>query len=42
MRNASARGFEIKEACNNSLNSQIGDVIVNTIIFVNPDSKTTR
>jgi hypothetical protein len=36
MRNASAKGLEMKTPFNNNLPTQIGDVIINP---VNPDSK---
>jgi hypothetical protein len=36
---ASAKGFEMKEASNNKLPTQIEDVIVNPRNPVNPDSK---
>jgi hypothetical protein len=39
MRYASARGFEIKAPFNNNLPPQTGDLIVNPINPVNPDSK---
>jgi hypothetical protein len=39
MRNAAARGFETKAPFKNNLPPQIGDVIVNPINPVNPDSK---
>ena len=39
LRNASARGFEMKVLFNNNLPNQAGDVIVNPINPVNPDSK---
>ncbi len=42
MRNASARGLEMKAPFNNNLNPQTGDIMVNPINPENPDSKTTR
>jgi hypothetical protein len=38
LRNAAARGFEMKEPFNNNLPNQTNDVIVNPINHVNPDS----
>jgi len=40
MRNAAARGFEMKAPFNNNLPLQTGDVLVNPINPVNPDSKS--
>ena len=39
MRNASAKGLEMKAPSNNNLATQTGDVIVNPQNPVNPDSK---
>ena len=39
MRNAAARGFEMKAPFYDNLPTQTGDVIVNPINPVNPDSK---
>jgi hypothetical protein len=39
MRNASARGFEMKAPFNNNLPAQTNDVMVNPLNPVNPDSK---
>ncbi len=38
MRNASAKGLEMKTSFNNNLPTQIGDVIINPRNPVNPDS----
>jgi hypothetical protein len=40
MRNAAAKSFEMKAPFNNKLPTQTGDVLVNPINPVNPDSKT--
>ncbi len=40
MRNAAAKSFEMKAPFNNNLPLQTGDVMVNPINPVNPDSKT--
>jgi hypothetical protein len=37
---ASAKGFEMKEAPNNNLPIRTNDVVVNPINLENPDSKT--
>ena len=42
MRNASARGFGMNTPFNNNLPTQTGDVKINHVNPVNPDSKTTR
>ena len=39
MRNAAARGFEMKAPFYDNLPTQTGDVLVNPINPVNPDSK---
>ena len=39
MRNASAKDLEMKTPLNNNLPTQIGDVIINPVNPVNPDSK---
>ena len=41
MRNASARGFDMKAPTNNNLPSQTGDVIINPENPENPDSNHT-
>ena len=41
MRNASARGFEMKAPFNNNLPMSSNDVIVNPVNPVNPDSKSS-
>jgi hypothetical protein len=40
MRNASAKGLEMKTPFNNNLPTQTGDVIINPGNPVNPDSNT--
>jgi hypothetical protein len=42
MRNAAARGFEMKAPFYDNLPTQTGDVLVNPINPENPDSKTIR
>jgi hypothetical protein len=42
LRNAAVGGFGMKAPFNNNLPPETGDVIVNPINPVNPDSKTTR